>query len=643
MNMRPMLSPKSKTRTRGSAIMEFSLMLPFVLLLFFGIVEFTRFMQAFLTVQHAAREGARYAITGRSVTGEVADRPQSIVFKTRAAAAGLRIEDRVDGVAQEDYSTTPNDLDVWVNPIGGGAASGLITVTVTYNFSPLVPVVINVVGQQISIVPNLLTVTGQAVMLNERLDYITPLAEGTLPGMTAGPTATLPGGTPATATATLVGGPTITPTATLEPPTATFTPSITPAACDFSNTALAVGGGGGGGMDDKVEFNITNNMTTDAIITSVYVQWPAVNANFHELKFGGAKIWEVEDTSPPTLVNSDWSGSVGDRTLSASGTEKLEVKFTNKPIPDSYYKVTVTFDNGCEVTDTLGTFATDTPKPTPTVPGAATSTPTAAACNFSNTALAVGGGMDDKVEMTITNNMAAAAEVVSVYVEWPAVNANLHEMKLGGDKIWEVEDTSPPTFVNSGWTGSAADRTIQSGDGDKLEVKFTNKPIPENYYLVTVTFDNGCEVTDTLGSPPTVTPTPTDTVPVTPTPTQDPSCMLTSTQLAVAGGRDDKIEFHITNNGGTDVEIISVYVEWPAVNDNMKEIKFGGTKIYDTDDPTPPTLVTSGWSGTVADRTLGSGATEKMEVKFTNDPIPASTYLVTVTFDNSCYVSDALP
>ncbi len=51
--------------TRGQTFAEFALPLPLLLLLMFGIVEFGRIFQAWVTIQNAARTAARYAITGQ--------------------------------------------------------------------------------------------------------------------------------------------------------------------------------------------------------------------------------------------------------------------------------------------------------------------------------------------------------------------------------------------------------------------------------------------------------------------------------------------------------------------------------------------------------------------------------------------------
>lgn len=49
---------------RGQALVEMALVLPLLLLLLFGIIEFGRVGHAYLTLNYAAREGARLGITG---------------------------------------------------------------------------------------------------------------------------------------------------------------------------------------------------------------------------------------------------------------------------------------------------------------------------------------------------------------------------------------------------------------------------------------------------------------------------------------------------------------------------------------------------------------------------------------------------
>ncbi len=57
-------SPPRRHR-RGQTAVEFALTLPILLLLMFGIIEFGRIFQSWVTIQNAARTAARYAITGQ--------------------------------------------------------------------------------------------------------------------------------------------------------------------------------------------------------------------------------------------------------------------------------------------------------------------------------------------------------------------------------------------------------------------------------------------------------------------------------------------------------------------------------------------------------------------------------------------------
>ncbi|MGD0766358.1 MAG: TadE/TadG family type IV pilus assembly protein [Dehalococcoidia bacterium] len=75
---------------RGATIVEFALIATVFLLLVFGVIDFGRLFQSWVTIQYAAREGARYAITGRTdcaVAGD--DRVACIVNQAKAATTGL--------------------------------------------------------------------------------------------------------------------------------------------------------------------------------------------------------------------------------------------------------------------------------------------------------------------------------------------------------------------------------------------------------------------------------------------------------------------------------------------------------------------------------------------------------------------------
>src|SRR2546425_10446549 len=63
----PIRNPKSEIRNRrGAALVEFSLVLPLLMLLLLGVMEFGMIMHDFLTLAHSVREGVRSAAIGKT-------------------------------------------------------------------------------------------------------------------------------------------------------------------------------------------------------------------------------------------------------------------------------------------------------------------------------------------------------------------------------------------------------------------------------------------------------------------------------------------------------------------------------------------------------------------------------------------------
>lgn len=96
-------------KQKGQGMTEFALILPLLLLLLLGIIEASRVMWAYITVQQAAREAARYAVTGRpyldsntSLTGQlnvcIAQAPEPDPIKISGAQPWLCEEEtKADG------------------------------------------------------------------------------------------------------------------------------------------------------------------------------------------------------------------------------------------------------------------------------------------------------------------------------------------------------------------------------------------------------------------------------------------------------------------------------------------------------------------------------------------------------------------
>lgn len=55
-----------KLNKKGQSIVEMALILPLIIILFMGMVEFSRIFGSYLLVTHASREGARMASIGKT-------------------------------------------------------------------------------------------------------------------------------------------------------------------------------------------------------------------------------------------------------------------------------------------------------------------------------------------------------------------------------------------------------------------------------------------------------------------------------------------------------------------------------------------------------------------------------------------------
>ena len=100
---------------RGAAAVEFALVLPLLLLILFGIIDFGRALNTQITLTQAAREGARVAALGQSTA--------NVVTRTQTSATGL----------------SPVSVTVTGCPQGAGAGANA-TVKASYQFSFVTPV-----------------------------------------------------------------------------------------------------------------------------------------------------------------------------------------------------------------------------------------------------------------------------------------------------------------------------------------------------------------------------------------------------------------------------------------------------------------------------------------------------------------------
>lgn len=111
---------------KGQALLEIALVLPILIMLLFGIVEFGRVGHAYLTLNHAAREGARLGITGAgdaAIIGRVSDAAATLQADALVITILPSEVDRVSGEAftvELDYHLTiylPMPDALLVNPL----------------------------------------------------------------------------------------------------------------------------------------------------------------------------------------------------------------------------------------------------------------------------------------------------------------------------------------------------------------------------------------------------------------------------------------------------------------------------------------------------------------------------------------------
>lgn len=100
---------------KGQTLVEFAISLPIILILMFGIIEFGRIFQAWISIQNAARTAARYASTGRYEN----------------AYDNFILEDSLNSGVSDPESIVPckpgGEMELAIeryNPVGEGPGSG---------------------------------------------------------------------------------------------------------------------------------------------------------------------------------------------------------------------------------------------------------------------------------------------------------------------------------------------------------------------------------------------------------------------------------------------------------------------------------------------------------------------------------------
>ncbi len=115
-----------RSSNRGTAMVELALVITMLMMLFSGVFEFGRFYYSRITLQHAVREAARFAVTG-NVLNDAQGNPMS----------------RVASI-QQVIQTKAYNLNVAVNnitvvPPDGGGPGDIVTITTVFRYDFVVP------------------------------------------------------------------------------------------------------------------------------------------------------------------------------------------------------------------------------------------------------------------------------------------------------------------------------------------------------------------------------------------------------------------------------------------------------------------------------------------------------------------------
>jgi Flp pilus assembly protein TadG len=108
---------------KGQSLVEFAILLPVLLLLLMGILEFGLMLNSYLTINNSAREGARFGIV---------------------AGSNLEIKELINSISPNLES---ENLEVNITPLDGSRQSGdTLTVEVIYNYQVIIPIISNILN-----------------------------------------------------------------------------------------------------------------------------------------------------------------------------------------------------------------------------------------------------------------------------------------------------------------------------------------------------------------------------------------------------------------------------------------------------------------------------------------------------------------
>ncbi|WP_291642870.1 TadE/TadG family type IV pilus assembly protein [Clostridium sp.] len=114
---------KSLKNEKGQSLVEFSILLPILLLVLMGILEFGLMLNSYLTINNSAREGARLGIV---------------------AGSDSEISELITNISP---TLDTENLIINITPSDGSRKSGeTLTVEVVYDYQVTIPIISNILN-----------------------------------------------------------------------------------------------------------------------------------------------------------------------------------------------------------------------------------------------------------------------------------------------------------------------------------------------------------------------------------------------------------------------------------------------------------------------------------------------------------------
>ncbi len=117
--------------SKGATFIEAALLTPLLLLLTFGIVEFSSLFYVYLALENGVSQAARYGVTGNTLANT--SREDSIMAAMRDATPTLTLDD-----SAFTFAHMPEGATSWT--AGAGGPGDLEKVTVDYTWAIMTPI-----------------------------------------------------------------------------------------------------------------------------------------------------------------------------------------------------------------------------------------------------------------------------------------------------------------------------------------------------------------------------------------------------------------------------------------------------------------------------------------------------------------------